>query len=96
VILYNWDKATSVELDLSQVIKQGSNFELRDAQNFHGEPIASGCYQGGPLTVSLPAAPRAAQPVGVSEPPTHSGPVFWALVALSKEGCDKGELSSNQ
>jgi hypothetical protein len=83
VIVYNWDRADSVEVDLSEVLREGAEYELRDVQDFHGEPLAAGLYEGGSVTLPLPETASAAQPVGLSAPPAHSGPVFWVLVALS-------------
>jgi hypothetical protein len=94
VILYNWDRAASVELDLSGVFSKGSDYQLLDVQNVHGEPLASGCYEGMPVTVNLPETPKAAMPVGLTIPPKHSGSIFWTLLAVSKPGCESATSSN--
>ncbi len=49
LIVYNWDRAKTVTLDLSQLLRPGDRYEIRDAQDFYGAPVAEGVYQGLPL-----------------------------------------------
>ncbi|MGH7139245.1 MAG: hypothetical protein ACREHD_26160, partial [Pirellulales bacterium] len=87
VAIYNWDRAETVEIDLSGVLKTGDRYRLVSAQDFFGEPLLSGVYDGGPLRLAM--RPRkAAAPVGMSdfEPPATE-PEFGAYVVL----CDKHE-----
>ncbi len=53
VIIYNWDLAPTVTLDLSDVLPAGARFELVDAQNYFAAPVVSGRFDGGPVTVSM-------------------------------------------
>ena len=52
IAIYNWDLRSSVDVDISGVVPAGKQYEVRDAQNFFGAPIASGTYGGG--TISIP------------------------------------------
>lgn len=54
IIIYNWDLATTASVDLSGTgLKVGDRFEIRDVQNFLGQPVLSGTYAGGSVTLPL-------------------------------------------
>jgi hypothetical protein len=84
ITIYNWDLRSSVDVDVSKVVSAGATYEVRDAQNFFGAPIATGTYNGG--TISIPMTGLAKmRPVGsVGNIPPHSGPQFGAFVIFSK------------
>ncbi|MBI5532442.1 MAG: hypothetical protein HY898_06990 [Deltaproteobacteria bacterium] len=52
VIVYNWDGADQVEVDLAAVLKSGDGFEVRNGQSFLAPAAAKGTFEGAP--VSLP------------------------------------------
>lgn len=52
IVVYNWENAESVGVDLSGVLEPGDSFRIVDAQNYFGDPVASGTYEGG--AVNLP------------------------------------------
>jgi hypothetical protein len=82
VIVYNWDEAGEVSIDLSKVLKRGQRFRVVSVQNLHGKPVVAGVYEGAPIR--LPMRPIAAvSPVGMGEyklPVTE--PRFGAFVVL--------------
>lgn len=83
IIVYNWDRQPSVSVNLSTVgLSVGQRYEIRDAQNYNGGPVASGTYSGSP--VSIPMTGTAVAPVygTVSKQPTHSDREFGAFVVL--------------
>jgi len=82
VIVYNWDKKPQVEADLSQVLKPGAKFKVVSAQDFFGEPVFAGRYDG--KSVRLPMkAYRAVPPIGKeSYVPPATGPEFNVFVVL--------------
>jgi hypothetical protein len=89
VVIYNWDRRESVEADVSQVLSAGARYCLVDAQNFYGEPILEGAYDGKPLRI--PMQPRRAPPtIGKEDftPPTI-GPEFAAFVLLVDSAAPK-------
>jgi hypothetical protein len=81
ITVFNWNLQTSVNIDLSSVVPVGSQYEIRNAQNFFGPPVRSGIYNGG--GVSLPMTGLSvATPVGWSAPPA-TGPEFNAFILLT-------------
>lgn len=84
VAIYNWDKRETVDIDLGRSgLSPGEEFEIRDAKNFFGPPLAKGQYQSG-VAVTLPVTTQAVgAPVGTDiEAPPHEAPVFLAVVVL--------------
>ena len=82
VAVYNWDRRDHVELDLAAVLKQGQRFRIVSAQNFYGDPVARGTFDGSP--VRLPMRPtKPIQPVGLADFPLPvTEPEFGAFVVL--------------
>jgi len=81
VIVFNWDLNGSVNADLSSLgLQIGDHYEVRDAQNYFGVPVASGTYDG--RLVRLPMAlTQVSRPVGnVERVPAHTAPEFAAFV----------------
>lgn len=64
VIVYNWDQADSVELDVTSVVPIGASYELRSVQDVFGAPPLSGTFDGKPLSLPM-VAPKVAQPIGL-------------------------------
>ena len=65
VTVFNWSGQGSVAADLSQALTPGQRYEVRNAQDYFGNPVASGTYGGGSITLTLTAVapPR---PIGGS------------------------------
>jgi hypothetical protein len=53
VIVYNWGRQGAVSVDLSKVLRSGDRYEVRNAQNFYGAPVASGSYSGGSVSIPM-------------------------------------------
>ena len=83
IIIYNWQLATSVSVGLSESgLKIGQHYEIRDAQNFLGAPVASGVYNGNPVTISLTGL-TAVNPIGnATRVCTHTSPEFATFVLV--------------
>ena len=81
--IYNWDLAASVAVDVSAVLTPGMPFELRNAQDFYGDPVLEGIYSGGQLIVPMQAWPAAA-PLGFPISISPTGPEFNVFVLLSE------------
>ena len=64
VIVYNWANQGAVSVNLSQVLKSGDRFEVRNAQNFYAAPVVTGTYEGGTITIPI---------TSVTPAPTISG-----------------------
>ncbi len=81
IAIYNWDLAASVAVDVSSVLSPGTEFELRNAQDFWSAPVLAGTYTGSPLVIPMQAWPAAA-PLGFPVSPTPTGPEFNVFVLL--------------
>ena len=82
VIVYNWDRKKSIAADLSGVLKDGGKYRVVSAQDFFGEPVAGGTFDGKPVKLPMRAY-RAAPPIGMPEhKPPVTGPVFNVFVVL--------------
>lgn len=80
ITVFNWDLAPTVNIDLS-ALPVGSDYEVRNAQDYFGTPVLTGTYAGG--TISLPMSGLAVEtPAGVAAPPA-TGPEFNAFVLLT-------------
>ncbi|HET9985615.1 MAG TPA: Ig-like domain-containing protein [Longimicrobiales bacterium] len=83
VIVYNWSQQGSVSADLSNVLRVGDRYTVRNVQDFYGTPVLTGTYGGGSISIptSAVAAPR---PIGRSTTtaPT-TGPTFNVFVVTA-------------
>lgn len=85
---YNWSKKATVAADVSGVLQVGDTYEVRNAQNFYGAPVATGTYAG--ETIPLPTGGLAsAAPVGWPTP-AATGPEFNAYILLKTTGSGSG------
>lgn len=76
IVVYNWSQANSVSVNVSSSgLVVGDSYEVRDAQNYLGTPIATGVYTGGNITI--PMTSTAVYPA--------VGNLFFAPVHTSKE-----------
>jgi hypothetical protein len=80
IAVYNWEHAQSVDVDLSSAMAVGSQFEIRNAQDFFGAPVASGTYRGGKVRIPMFGLTVQA-PLGDAPPPSTL-PEFNAFVLL--------------
>jgi hypothetical protein len=80
IAVYNWAGQSSVSVDVSAILGSGDGYEVRNAQDFFGAPVASGTYNGG--SISLPMNNLSvATPYGVVAP-DEVGPEFNAFILL--------------
>lgn len=79
VIVWNWSGASSVSVNLSNVLKSGDHYVVHHVYDMFGPPVTSGTYSGAAIT--LPAGdytPPA--PLGMTAPPPSTGGVFNVFV----------------
>lgn len=89
VAIVNFDLQDEIEIDPAGVLEVGDVYEVRDAQNYFGDPVATGTYQGAPIVVPMTSTEVA--PV-IGEPATafvHTSAELGAFV-LMKTGEDPG------
>ena len=81
-VVYNWDQTPEVQLDLGNILKRGQAYRIVSAQDFFGEPVARGTFDG--QAVRLPMREyRAPPPVGKPDyVPPATGPEFNVFVVL--------------
>jgi hypothetical protein len=88
ITIYNWAKAASVAVSLAQAgLNVGEAFEIRDALNYFGAPVATGTYDGS-SSVTIPMNNlTAAAPIGNGlTAPRHTAPEFGAFVLVRTSG----------
>lgn len=82
IVVYNWDRKSTVEVDISMAINPGQRFEIRDAQNFFAPPVVAGLFDGARVALPMDGL-KSAEPVGtVPVPPRHTAPEFGVFVLL--------------
>jgi hypothetical protein len=83
IIVYNWEQRPTIAVDLTGAgLAMGAAYEIRDAQNFFGPPVAYGSYTGGTATLrmtDLKVSPPIGQDLAV---PAHTGPTFAVFVVV--------------
>ena len=62
-VVYNWDDANSVQLDISTVVPAGASYEIYDVLDLDGPPIAQGINQTGTALVPMTAR-QSPRPIG--------------------------------
>jgi uncharacterized protein YkwD len=72
IVVYNWDRQSSVEVDVSQIIQRGARYEARNVLDYFGAPVVSGAYDGRPISLPMTG--------------TTTGPEFNAFVLLTLPG----------
>lgn len=53
IIVYNWKLSSQIMADLSGVLKEGDEFEIRDVQNLHGKPVVKGIYRKNKISIPM-------------------------------------------
>lgn len=76
VIVYNWEHAKDVKVDLSPAaLPVGAPYEIRDVRNLAAPPIVSGTYIGRAVAIPLEGL-TAAPMIGWQPTPAHTAPEF--------------------
>jgi hypothetical protein len=92
IAIYNWQMQPSVSVNLSNAgLNIGQSFVIKDASNFFGNPVASGTYNGGSVSIPMTGLVRAPM-VAESDispqyrPVSHTAPEFGAFIVLPTSG----------
>ena len=82
IVVYNWGRRSSVEVNLAGVLPAGARYEVRNVQNFFGTPVSTGVFGGG--SISIPMGGVAPAPVigGSPHAPIKTGPDFDVFVVM--------------
>jgi len=82
VVVYNWGSQGSVNVNLSNVLRSGQRYEVRNVQNMFGAAVASGTFNGGSISVPMNGVNPPAR-LGRSTPtPPKTGPNFDTFVVV--------------
>lgn len=81
VVVFNWGKAATVDIDLKNVVKPGAAFRIVRATDFYGQSVVRGKYEGAPIKLPMEAKPSPA-PIGMEKPLPPTEPEFGAFVVL--------------
>jgi hypothetical protein len=83
IVVYNGGKNSVVSADVSSILSPGDSYMLVDAENYFGPPVLQGKFDGKLLEIPM-VQRQAAVPVGLTNPPAHTPPIFGAFVLLRK------------
>jgi hypothetical protein len=83
IVVYNWDKLSSVAVDVRSVLPNGAPYEVRNAQDFFAAPVMSGTFDGQPLQLPMQGL-SVAKPNGPFKTPAPTGPQFNTFVLLQR------------
>jgi len=85
ITVFNWPNVATVPVDLPEVVPVGAEYEIRNGQDYGGEPVYTGTYKGG--RVALPMHGMGCpQPHGMTDTITErdqTGPQFNVFVVTS-------------
>ena len=82
----NWSGQPSVAVNLSNVLRVGDHYEVRNVQDVFGAPIASGTYGGGAVLIPMNGVTPPSPIGGSPRPPLQTGPKFDAFLVTSSPG----------
>ncbi len=81
IIVYNWSQANSVSVNVASAgLSVGDSYEVRDAQNYLGTPVATGVYSGGNITVPMTSTAVYPAVGNLFFAPVHTGKEFGVFV----------------
>lgn len=88
VIIYNWRQEDSVDVDVSSFMSPGETYEVRDAENVTGVAVASGTYDGSPLSIPMDLTEMATPCSPATTVPQHSPREFGVYVLTVSGGTE--------
>lgn len=53
IAVYNWDQRPTVDVDFSRFLRTGDQYEIRNAQDYFGAPVAAGTFNGRPIQLPM-------------------------------------------
>ena len=63
IVVYNWERKDTVVIDPKSILKQGDKFKIVNAQDYFGNPVVIGVYDGKPISLSMTGL-SVAKPIG--------------------------------
>lgn len=84
IAVFNWDNLDTVTADVSEVLKLGEAYEVRDVQNYFGPPVAAGAHDGKPIELPMNLT-AVAEVIGTYHADfAHTPKEFGAFVLIGK------------
>ncbi|MCP9496171.1 MAG: right-handed parallel beta-helix repeat-containing protein [Pyrinomonadaceae bacterium MAG19_C2-C3] len=83
IAVYNWQLLDTIAVDLSDVLPFGTEYEVRNVQDFYGTPVLTGTYYGGPVNLPMNNL-KVGMPVGHNTAPKATGTEFNVFVVIPK------------
>jgi len=80
VVVYNWGRGPSVNVDLAGVLPAGQQYEVRNVQNWFGTPVTTGTFGGGSITIPMDGVAPPTPVGGFPHVPPRTGPDFDVFV----------------
>jgi len=85
IIVYNWNKLSTVPADVSSALPIGTQYEVRNAEDFFAPPVLSGTFDGQPLNLPMTGLTVATPTGGMTAAPA-TGPTFNIFILLPLSG----------
>ena len=82
VTIYNWQGESSVSVDASAVLDENDTYVIYDTQDYFGDPIATGTYNGTTLAVPMTTTGLTDTVGEVPVAPTHTSEEFGSFVLV--------------
>lgn len=67
ITVFNWARSAAVSVDLSELLDEGDEFVVRNAEDFFGPPVISGTYSGGSVEIPMEGL-TVVPPIGYPSP----------------------------
>ncbi len=84
IVVYNWNRDARVAVNLSGVLRAGDKYEVRDVQNYFGEPASSSVYDGKQIQLPMNLS-KTTEPTGsVERVPPHTSIEFGVFIVRKK------------
>jgi len=80
VVVYNWSGAGSVAVDLGTTLAVGDHYEVRNVQDYFGQPVVSGTFDGSPIAIPMIGVNPPAPIGGSPHTAPRTGPDFDVFV----------------
>ncbi|HKO98112.1 MAG TPA: hypothetical protein VJU86_14035 [Pyrinomonadaceae bacterium] len=80
IVVFNWIDSDQIAIDVDGILKPGTSYEIRDAQNYFAAPVMRGIYKGGQLVLPMKLS-NVSTPIGnVERQPRHTSSEFGVFV----------------
>ncbi len=83
IVIYNWSGQPTVSVSLSNIVRAGSHYDVRNVQDVFGAPVLSGTYGGGSVAIPMNGVTPPTPIGGSPRPPIKTGPNFDVFLVTS-------------